>query len=173
MVHYELQRANRWPRLELGKVKLARLFLRENSVNGSTHSIAGLWSKGSTPFFRIMNFIIYGKQRVWEQLGRVKSEVKYFFQRLIMGYDDSELWNMDLSFYRWLYPRLKRFAEVSDTYPSQYKNIEEWKGEISRIVKLLEKIVIEEHFFEVDASIDKDKQEVLDWFHDNIDHLWW
>ena len=108
---------------------------------------------------------------MYKQLGRVKSTIKHFFQRLIKGYDDSETWNMDLSFYRWLYPRLKRFTILCDNYPARCKNLSEWTDEIEDIVDLLRKIINEDYFFSIES--DEDKRKVMDWFHNNVDHLWW
>lgn len=78
---------------------------------------------------------------------------------------------MDLAFYRWLYPRLKRFTQISDTHPPRCKNIVEWTDEIEEIIILLGKLVNEDYFFDIES--DYDKQKVLDWFHKNIWNLWW
>lgn len=42
----------------------------------------------------------------------IKRSVKYFFQRLFRGWDDSETWNLDQSLSRLILPRLKRYREL-------------------------------------------------------------
>ena len=62
--------------------------------------------------------------------------VKRFFQRLIRGFDDSETWSLDHTFYRWLYPRLKRFAKVNQTYPVG-TTFEDWQKELEKRIEQL------------------------------------
>ena len=66
--------------------------------------------------------------------------VKRLFQRLIYGFDDSETWALDWTFYKWLYPRLKRFEKVMQAYPTD-TTFEDWKKELKKRIKQLDKII--------------------------------
>lgn len=99
--------------------------------------------------------------------------IKYFFQRLFRGWDDRETWNLDFEFYKWLYPRLKRFQEISITYPPD-KTWHQWNSEIKWILKVLEiHILNEEIYFSESETIEKAKQEVNNWFIKNFNNLKW
>ena len=37
---------------------------------------------------------------------------KYFIQRQIRGFDDRELWSLDTTLAKWLYPRFKALREI-------------------------------------------------------------
>ncbi len=39
--------------------------------------------------------------------------IRLLCQRLTRGWDDSETWNLDWEFQRWIYPRLLRFNELA------------------------------------------------------------
>ena len=68
--------------------------------------------------------------------------IKYFFQRRIRGFDDREIWNLDNSFYRWLYPRLKRFTYSKRFgYPEKYGSFEQWRAELVKRTDQLKLIV--------------------------------
>lgn len=35
----------------------------------------------------------------------IKRIMKFFYQRITRGWDDSETWDLDTEFYKWIYPR--------------------------------------------------------------------
>lgn len=45
---------------------------------------------------------------------KLKRAIKYWWQRQTRGFDDSETWSLDWTFYIWMLPRLKRYFEVAD-----------------------------------------------------------
>ena len=127
----------------------------------------------------------------------LKRKVRFFFQRLIRGWDDSDTWDLQDTFYRWLLPRLKRFSEVTCAYPMNYKSIEEWKKDLGLRVKQLDMIVnvYDIDFMEYKYIKKKDLKNFLKrgvsksslnmyakdcciedfdkWFRKNIGNLWW
>lgn len=127
----------------------------------------------------------------------LKRKVRFFFQRLIRGFDDSDTWDLEDAFYRWLLPRLKRFSETTKAYPLGYKNFNQWKKELIKRVKQLDMIVnvvdidFNEHKYipknEVRKLLKDEKskwvlnmtakdyciEDFNNWFHDNIYDLWW
>lgn len=97
----------------------------------------------------------------------VKGSVKRFYQRLSRGWDDSETWSLDYEFYKWIYPRLKRFAEVTVCYPNGYTE-ESWKRELRKMIGLLE-IILEDAYDEHMES----REEFNEWFGKSVNSLWW
>jgi hypothetical protein len=48
---------------------------------------------------------------------QLKRFVRFFFQRLTRGWDDSQTWNLDTAFALLILPRLKRFKELNTSFP--------------------------------------------------------
>ena len=49
---------------------------------------------------------------------------RFWWQRRTRGWDDSETWNLDHSIAVLLLPRLRRFKELNNGYPSQFTDAE-------------------------------------------------
>lgn len=138
--------------------------------------------------------------RIWKEYlcpKAISRMIKFFFQRRIRGFDDSETWNLDDQFYKWLEPRLRRFMEISLAYPSDEYNPASWKKELQKRVNQLEVINnIDE--FDYDNWIYIPKKELSKlkkkkcskstinavafgylikdfnkWFVENVQKLWW
>lgn len=75
----------------------------------------------------------------------IKNNFKWLYQRIKRGFDDTELWNLDDSFYKWFYPRLKAFSEKELMgYPEEYGSVENWKNILKKRVYQLEQIIFYE-----------------------------
>ena len=130
----------------------------------------------------------------------IKRNIRFFFQRLFRGWDDSETWSMDITFYKWLEPRLKRFQELNfayPCYPNKYPTFESWDEELKeRWGQLVLINSINEFDFDDWSYIPKDKlaefekkeyskstinsmaysyclQDFNKWFAENVNNLWW
>lgn len=114
---------------------------------------------------------------------RCKLTLRYFIQRKKWGFDDTETWNLDLSFYEWLLPRLKRFTELTNSYDDSKNSFENWKTELEENIKKLE-LIIKYQFDEVNFPVNysnksplnayiENRQEFMEWFGKNISNLWW
>lgn len=66
-----------------------------------------------------------------------KRKVKYFFQRRIRGWDDSDTWSLDYTMAKLLVPRLKRFKELNNGYPYGL-NEDLWDSTIDKMIKSFE-----------------------------------
>ena len=104
---------------------------------------------------------------------RIKRSIRFFFQRMFRGFDDSETWNMDLTFYKWLLPRIRRFIKVTNGYPITYKNMSQWKKEVNKRTKQLERIIARADDWESAIKVEKDMYEFNQWFAKNLKNLWW
>ena len=139
--------------------------------------------------------------RIWKEYicpSAIKRMVKHFFQRRFHGFDDTETWDLGDKFYRWIYPRLKRFTEITMAYPMNYKNHKEWIDELKKRVKQLESFIDVNEFdfthweFIPEDELDKlkkdDKIKIYminataydycvkdfnEWFAKNVNQLWW
>lgn len=136
--------------------------------------------------------------RIWRNYfcpSSLRRIIKHFFQRRFRGFDDSETWDLDSQFYKWLYPRLKRFTEITMAYPCSYENPQEWKDELDKRVQQLEHLVKYDELefsdwsyipeeelkqFKDRGNWDKNmtafhymEQDFNDWFGKNVNQLWW
>lgn len=63
---------------------------------------------------------------------------KWKSQRDERGFDDTELWNLDLTIANFILPRLKVFREQTNGYPSKFNAMEEWTKILDEIIEGLE-----------------------------------
>lgn len=76
-------------------------------------------------------------------------------QRKERGFDDSELYNLDVTFAKFMLPRIKAFREMVYGHPSQI-SLEEWHLILDQIIDGLEFIANLNHFL-----LPKDKKDKL------------
>lgn len=106
-------------------------------------------------------------------------KLKRLYQRWTRGWDDSETWSLDDSFYKWLRPRLKRFYELTNGYPSYYKTFEDWQKELEKRIVQLDMIMKYkynerdfQHYEYFDAKVIAEmfnitEEKALEYFNDN------
>lgn len=101
----------------------------------------------------------------------LKRKIKFFFQRVIRGWDDSETWSLDYEFYKWLLPRLKRFEELTIAYPGteKYPTLESWKKEIKNRCRQLELLIKDDWKCFDDGTY----EDFHKWFAEEAGWLWW
>ena len=68
---------------------------------------------------------------------RCTRSVKHFFQRLFRGFDDRELWNLDITIAEFVLPRLKRFKQRSFGYPAELTP-EQWDEYLHKMINSFE-----------------------------------
>lgn len=59
--------------------------------------------------------------------------VRYWFQRRTKGWDDSVTWNLDRQIAAYMAPRLMRFRDLNNGYPSDMTE-DNWNGLIDEMV---------------------------------------
>lgn len=75
----------------------------------------------------------------------IKRVIKFFFQRRVRGWDDSETWDLgNSSFFHWVLPRLTRFKEVTNGYPTGISTFEEWTKILQEMIDLAQWFVDED-----------------------------
>ena len=72
----------------------------------------------------------------WLKWMRIKTRIKHFYQRQTRGWDDSELWNLDVTIAKFILPRLKIFQERKDTFPAIVKipDAKTWAEILDKII---------------------------------------
>lgn len=103
-----------------------------------------------------------------------KKEEEYHKQRMDNGFDDSETWSLDYTIARFVYPRLKRFREVTIGIPAGLSE-EEWYDILDtmldgfRLAATDDNTETREEGKERTATI----QKALDLFAKYFFDLWW
>ena len=60
---------------------------------------------------------------------------KFAKQRLERGFDDTEIWNLNLTIAKFILPRIERLKKVFTGYPGFLHNEDEWKEILEKICK--------------------------------------
>ena len=97
---------------------------------------------------------------------------EYTRQRLSRGFDNSELWNLDGTIAKFIYPRLKAFLEKSDesqAIPGPFETYEEWRNILEQMVKGFELLASDR--IKADDEIELEKK-ALQLFSEYFFGLW-
>jgi hypothetical protein len=100
-----------------------------------------------------------------------KRDVKFVWQRLTRGWDDSETWSIDYSLSKIILPRLKRFTEVRCGHPYDMTD-EEWQRDLGKMIAAFE-FAGSDKRWEAEPEEYKKHQEGIDLFAKNFFSLWW
>lgn len=102
---------------------------------------------------------------------------KYKEQRMTRGFDDTECWNLDITFSLFIVPRLKVFKELNDGYPARYHSIEEWNKILDEMIEGFE---LHSNKFNWDTADSNEEngnmakvKRALKLFQENFFDLWW
>ena len=98
---------------------------------------------------------------------------KFTKQRKERGWDDSELWNLDITIAKLVYPRLKRFKEIAVGYPASLTN-EKWDEILDKMIKAFELMATDdsEYYTGIQDDGDNSIKEGLDLFREYFHNLW-
>ena len=59
-------------------------------------------------------------------------------------FSDSETWSLDWTIIKFILPRLRKFREVTDGYPTQFESLDEWKSILDCMISGFEAGVLAE-----------------------------
>jgi len=89
-----------------------------------------------------------------------KREVKLRRQRESRGWDDSQTWALDETIARHVAPRLKRFKEVTDSYPDHaFPTMEAWRETLDKMIFAMDYLASEDSWLE-DKNIIQNRERV-------------
>lgn len=101
---------------------------------------------------------------------KYKRKIKFLYQRVFRGWDDSDTWNLDYKIAEFTLPRLKRFKELHNSYPVGLTE-EEWI------------VIIDEMIYSFETTLNEDiDYDKVDWdkvergymlFGKYFRNLWW
>ena len=109
----------------------------------------------------------------------LKTKIKWFWQRLTRGFDDTELWNLDNTIAEFVLPRLKAFRNYTKGFPVEFNSLEEWQEAIDKMIFFFENIIDDEWFWKTEHTkeelleLEKKMHECLELFCKNYSHLWY
>lgn len=103
--------------------------------------------------------------------------IKFFFQRVFRGWDDSETWDFEESFLKWALPRLKRVRKISIAYPKDFTE-DSWDNFQDILIQRTENALegfqnIGGMTLDEEESFRKEVQEVIQIIADNLSNLSW
>lgn len=99
-------------------------------------------------------------------------EEEFSKQRIERGFDDSELWSLDYTIARFVYPRLKAFSEDIYTTPPGL-SVEEWKEKLDKMARAFELTINDD--WETSEEYEKQDNEIkegLNLFCEYFQALW-
>lgn len=76
---------------------------------------------------------------------KLSRKIKFFFQRNVRGFDDTEVWNLDWYISSYTLPRLKRLKEMTQSHPVNLE-YEEWLAVLDELIWLHSSDRFEEGF---------------------------
>lgn len=102
---------------------------------------------------------------------------KYKEQRMTRGFDDTECWNLDITFSLFIIPRLKVFKELNDGYPARYNSKEEWDKILDEMIEGFELHSNKFNWDTADANEENGNmakaKKAIRLFQENFFDLWW
>lgn len=104
-----------------------------------------------------------------------KRDIKFWWQRVVHDFDDSETWSLDVSLAKLILPRLKRFKEITIGIPAD-KNEGEWNNDLDKMIAAFEWYASEKCFDWGDPQLNKNREmadEGIKLFAENYNKLWW
>lgn len=73
-----------------------------------------------------------------EAIRLLRRDVKFLWQRITRGFDDSETWSLDYSLAKIILPRLKRFRELDPCFIPTDMTHDEWNAILDKIIYAFE-----------------------------------
>lgn len=106
-----------------------------------------------------------------------KRQQKYKEQRMTRGFDDTECWNLDITFCLFIVPRLKVFKELNDGYPARFHSKEEWDKIIDEMIEGFELNANKFNWETSDSNEENGNmakaKRAIRLFQENFFDLWW
>lgn len=109
--------------------------------------------------------------------------IKYWFQRRTRGWDDTELWNLDYEFIKWVNSRFKEYkkqTKIDLTFNKiKYKRKEYTQGElIDEIITISDRLLNEDFYYDtLWGTVSQEEYKLYDTllhlFILVIRYMWW
>jgi hypothetical protein len=106
-----------------------------------------------------------------QKLNLFKRSVKFWWQRRVRGWDDSDTWSLDYSLPKVILPRLKRFKKLKIGVPEEL-SVQEWNSILDKMIAAFEFAGSEKRWLSEHKEYEN-HQEGLDLFAKYYWNLWW
>ena len=83
------------------------------------------------------------------------SEFKHYKQRVVRGWDDSDIWSLDYTISQFVLPRLKGLKEQKGCHPNTL-TVQEWDDIMDKMI-----LAFELNIKDTDDGIDKEEREQM------------
>jgi hypothetical protein len=93
-------------------------------------------------------------------------------QRRERGFDNSELWSLDATIAKFIYPRIKQFRKTTVGYPGGFESMEEWDAILAKIERAFFLVSQEENYSILCGKIADEIEEGLNLFSEYFLNLW-
>ena len=110
-------------------------------------------------------------KRIKYRIRMLKRAVRFFFQRMTRGWDDSELWSLDYSLGKLIATRLRLFANNTKSFPANMTE-QEWAITLNKMCEAFEYYGSEERWSGDEGAYISKHQEGLDLFAKHYGNLW-
>lgn len=126
-----------------------------------------------TVWYSMYRKLPYWAKRLLNRPDRqIARQVRWFFQRRKRGFDDTELWSLDLTIAEFIEPRLREFKRRLNGYPCGMEE-QEWLEKLEKMHRAFHLIVKEDGKMMLPNSPEaKEIEEGLDLFREHFFHLW-
>lgn len=117
--------------------------------------------------------IYYLIDKPFDMYTSIVSGIIHWEQRRVRGWDDSEVWSLDNTFAKFIYPRLIKLKEVTNGYPADLTE-KKWDKILDKMVEGFKIMADDESYYELTVG-KKDKKitEALNLFSKHCRDLWW
>ena len=86
---------------------------------------------------------------------------------------DSELYNLDSTICAFIIPKLKKFKEVTKSYPPQVGSFENWQDTIDKMIYWMEMYLDDDNRYNRTEEEKTKMEEGKKLFFDYFENLWW
>jgi len=97
--------------------------------------------------------------------------LKFWWQRRTRGWDDSETWSLDETIAEFVLPRLIRYKELNDIYPSNMTQ-EEWDIILNKIIYSFGFYASKERYTASREQYNEARDGII-LFAEHFNKLWW
>jgi hypothetical protein len=101
---------------------------------------------------------------------RIRRAILHTYQRLTRGWDDSDIWSLDVTTAKWIAPRLRRLRRRTLGHPANMTEAE-WDAKLSKMTRAFEYMASDEQLLSVDDP--EYVAEGLSLFAKHYRSLWW
>lgn len=142
--------------------------LNNNTKNNTREDLFSLIEKTEEEEKKILDII---DLRLKYLFFSIYYNIIHTIQRVIRGFSDDELWNLDVTIAKFVLPRLKRFRKNINGYPGDFKDENEWYDVLDKMIQAFDLIAESGYYLPNDKNY-RIIEDGLDLFRKYYSCLW-